>query len=527
MSPHSIPVRAGIPSAVALVADPPWSFGDSKPGGRPGAETHYQVLNTKEIAEFPLPELREDAILFLWRVSSQVEEAYRVLRAWGFEPKSEIVWVKCTRGSEGNVVIDEPSAGAPFDSVGLSMGMGHYVRGAHETCIVATRGKMKERIRDRSVRTVFFAPVNEHSRKPQKFYEIVEKLVWGESPALDALGEREAYRREACIVELFARRERAGWECFGNELKVAHPIARMLDGWDKAQARAAVDIDDGKALDALVADAKELWLPPGEAASSANATVVAFTNVTEAGAVERVATVRRAIAEGLLPIDSPFNDDTWTKLAYAAPPGWFGVKPAKENLSALADLLEKKGLRKVSLLDIAQWAPVDRQAAIAWVRGHIRTLPPIIAALGDDSQTKVGDPCAACDNGVPQTDENAFKHTHTIAKDVAPGPAPEAGTAAAHRAAKEAREAGKGKRSRKKKGEDGAVTTAGTTDAVRAPGEAASAAEAAPLPTKRKRGKHTEHRPDGNGGAYVGAQNDPKASAWDRAEAVADREMSA
>jgi N6-adenosine-specific RNA methylase IME4 len=79
------------------------------------------------------------------------------------------------------------------------MGMGHYVRGSHETCILATRGRFK--VRSRAVRSVFEARRGRHSEKPDEFYALVEELADGP------------------YAELFARRRRPGWRCFGKELE--------------------------------------------------------------------------------------------------------------------------------------------------------------------------------------------------------------------------------------------------------------------------------------------------------------------
>lgn len=165
-----------------LLADPPWSFKDKLSGDGRGAEKHYKVLTQADIEAFALPPLDVDALLFLWRVSSQVEEAYRVVRAWGFEPKSEIVWRKLT-----------PNGNRHF-------GMGHYVRAEHETCIIAKRKGARAIIRDRSVRSVFEAKTGEHSQKPEAFYRIIEQLAPGP------------------YVELFARSRRVGWTSLGDEV---------------------------------------------------------------------------------------------------------------------------------------------------------------------------------------------------------------------------------------------------------------------------------------------------------------------
>jgi N6-adenosine-specific RNA methylase IME4 len=193
---------SAIPPVRVIVADPPWSFNDKLPASthsERGAEGNYSVLKQPEIESFLVDHrvfVAADAILFLWRVSSQVEEAYCVVRAWGFTPKSEIVWVKTPRRR------DEPNYDAHQEEPPekLHFGMGRYVRAAHETCVVAVRGRFP--VADRSVRSVFFAPVRAHSEKPNVFFGMVERLVGAEPERL----------------EVFGRKERAGWHVIGDEL---------------------------------------------------------------------------------------------------------------------------------------------------------------------------------------------------------------------------------------------------------------------------------------------------------------------
>jgi N6-adenosine-specific RNA methylase IME4 len=181
-----------------LMADAPWTFNDSLPGGTRGASKNYRTLSFEEIRDFPIPEVEADAWLFFWRVSSMVEEAYAVVRAWGFEPKSEIVWVKTT----GNADPEEPLdvTDLPLGAK-LHFGMGRSVRAAHETCVIAKKGHPA--LRSASVRSVFFAPVGRHSAKPACFYGLVEQLAFGP------------------YHELFARTRRPGWTAQGDELPPA------------------------------------------------------------------------------------------------------------------------------------------------------------------------------------------------------------------------------------------------------------------------------------------------------------------
>lgn len=202
---HGKPFMRDVPCRV-LVADPAWMFTDKLPGFARGAaknyrEQHIDDIITRRNFEFSFPLLDEDCILFLWRVSSQVEEAYRVMRGWGFTPKSEIVWNKFTKKGK------------------KWMGMGRTGRQSHETCIIGTRGRSANIMQDLGVRSTFDAkvPVYEsnhpkvlaglvkagsyiHSGKPEEFRDLVQQMCGGP------------------YVELFARRTRPDWDVRGNEI---------------------------------------------------------------------------------------------------------------------------------------------------------------------------------------------------------------------------------------------------------------------------------------------------------------------
>ncbi len=187
------------PTHRVLVADPPWKFQDGLPGKTRGASKRYETMPTSQICArvgFEWPHLAPSSILFLWRVSAMQQDALDVVRAWGFEVKSELVWVKLTR------------TGKPW------FAMGHYTRASHETCLIATHGRVK--VRNRSIRSTFTAraPTDArgryiHSAKPEVFYDIVEEMCGGP------------------YVELFGRRRREGWTLIGNQPD-ARPPARPL-----------------------------------------------------------------------------------------------------------------------------------------------------------------------------------------------------------------------------------------------------------------------------------------------------------
>lgn len=172
-----------------IAADPPWQFSDHLPGKKRGAAKHYPCLTVSQIARFPLPPIADDSVLLLWRVAAMLEEALFVCRAWGFQPKSEIVWVKAKRGANG--------------SSRYQMGMGRTVRNVHETAILATRGRPTRL--SASELSVVVASRGIHSAKPDDVYKKIERLYPGP------------------YAELFARQERPGWTCFGDEIAKGAP----------------------------------------------------------------------------------------------------------------------------------------------------------------------------------------------------------------------------------------------------------------------------------------------------------------
>lgn len=167
--------------ARVLVADPPWKFGDSLPGKGRGAEKHYSCMTTQELCAMELPPTASDCVLLMWRVAAMQREALDVMDAWGFTLKSELVWRKLTKTGKRH------------------FGMGRHVRMEHEVCLIGVRVRVAPL--NHSTRSVFEAPVGRHSEKPDAFYELAEQLYPGPH------------------VELFARRRRPGWTCYGDELE--------------------------------------------------------------------------------------------------------------------------------------------------------------------------------------------------------------------------------------------------------------------------------------------------------------------
>jgi len=162
-----------------IYADPPWSYNDKHEyNGTTGAETHYNTMNLEDICNMPIKEKTEDnAVLFLWGVVPQLEEALQVIKAWGFKYKTHFVWDK------------------------VKHNMGHYSSVRHELLFVATNGSCTpENIKlFDSVQSI--EKTNKHSEKPEEFRNIIDTLY--------PTGNR---------IELFARKKVDNWEVWGNEI---------------------------------------------------------------------------------------------------------------------------------------------------------------------------------------------------------------------------------------------------------------------------------------------------------------------
>ncbi|MHA1711961.1 MAG: MT-A70 family methyltransferase [Candidatus Freyarchaeota archaeon] len=157
-----------------IVADPPWSYYKRAEDVTQRGQVTYPTMTVDEIKATPVKDIaHQDAILWLWTTNAHLPDAFEVMRAWGFEYKTMLTWVK--------------------DKIGL----GDWLRGQTEHCLLGVRGNPVVTLTNQT--TVIYGKVREHSRKPEEFYKLVEALCPGSK------------------VELFAREPRKGWESHGND----------------------------------------------------------------------------------------------------------------------------------------------------------------------------------------------------------------------------------------------------------------------------------------------------------------------
>lgn len=181
-----------LPPCRTVLADPPWRFQNRT--GKMAPEhlrlARYETMRLEEIEVLPVGAVCADkAHLYLWVPNALLAEGLAVMEAWGFEYKTNIVWLKTRKdgGADGR-------------------GVGFYFRNVTEMVLFGIRGKNNRTLAPGRRQVNLIAErKREHSRKPDRLYEIIEEC----SP-----GPR---------IELFARTPREGWHQWGDELGSYEP----------------------------------------------------------------------------------------------------------------------------------------------------------------------------------------------------------------------------------------------------------------------------------------------------------------
>lgn len=175
-----------------ILADPPWQFVNRTGKMAPEHKrlARYATMKTDAICELPVADYVADmSHLYLWVPNALLPEGLRVMEAWGFSYKSNIIWYKTRKdgGPDGR-------------------GVGFYFRNVTEILLFGVRGK-NARTREAGRRQVNIIPARkrEHSRKPDEAYDIIEACSPGP------------------YLELFARGTRKGWTAWGAQADAYEP----------------------------------------------------------------------------------------------------------------------------------------------------------------------------------------------------------------------------------------------------------------------------------------------------------------
>jgi N6-adenosine-specific RNA methylase IME4 len=157
-----------------LVVDPPWAYGREYDPETSRVANPYPEMAQSELLNIEIP-AKKDAVLFLWTTHQFIFDAKELMDKWGFVYKATMVWDK------------------------EKIGMGAWLRMQCEFCLVGIKGKPFWENTEH--RDIIREARREHSRKPETFYSVVEKITAGRK------------------VDYFSREMREGWEAFGNDTK--------------------------------------------------------------------------------------------------------------------------------------------------------------------------------------------------------------------------------------------------------------------------------------------------------------------
>ena len=169
-----------------ILADPPWQFQNRT--GKMAPEhrrlSRYATMSLNDILALPVASIADDtAHLYLWVPNALMPEGLRVMEAWGFKYKTNIIWHKVRKdgGSDGR-------------------GVGFYFRNVTEMVLFGVRGKHARTLAPgRSQVNLISSKKREHSRKPDEIFDVIESCSPGP------------------YIELFARGTRPQWSVWGNQ----------------------------------------------------------------------------------------------------------------------------------------------------------------------------------------------------------------------------------------------------------------------------------------------------------------------
>ncbi|MGQ0752390.1 MAG: MT-A70 family methyltransferase [Betaproteobacteria bacterium] len=178
--------RCGDTKFRTVLADPPWQFQNKTGKIAPEHKrlNRYDTMSLDDILDLPVSQITDEiAHLYLWVPNAVLPDGLRVMKAWGFQYKSNIVWHKVRKdgGPDGR-------------------GVGFYFRNTTELILFGIKGKNARTLSPgRRQVNIIRTMKREHSRKPDEQYSIIESCSSGP------------------FIELFARGTQPGWTAWGYE----------------------------------------------------------------------------------------------------------------------------------------------------------------------------------------------------------------------------------------------------------------------------------------------------------------------
>lgn len=194
-----------------ILADPPWRFANRT--GKMAPEhrrlSRYSTLKIHDIKGIPVSDVAEEnSHLYLWVPNALLPQGLEVLKCWGFQYKTNLIWHKVRKdgGPDGR-------------------GVGFYFRNTTEMVLFGIKGKLRTLAPGRSQVNIIRTQKREHSRKPDELYGIIEECSPGP------------------YLELFARGTRKNWDQWGNEVEDYTPSWPTYANHSQAKATNVISIN--------------------------------------------------------------------------------------------------------------------------------------------------------------------------------------------------------------------------------------------------------------------------------------------
>ena len=173
-----------------LLIDPPWSYyGSQDKWGAAGKE--YPLMTDSEILDLDIRgRLSKRAVVFIWATGPKLDLEFTAIGSWGLHYRGvAFTWVKTRQDRI-----------TPIGAQGVRPSI---VKPTSEFVLAASNVKKGRplALASEAIRQIVMAPKQEHSRKPDEVHERIEMMY-----------------PEMTKLEMFARRERPGWDVWGNEV---------------------------------------------------------------------------------------------------------------------------------------------------------------------------------------------------------------------------------------------------------------------------------------------------------------------
>ncbi len=198
-----------------ILIDPPWRFANRT--GKVAPEHRrlhrYQTMTFEEIAALPVADAAKmQSHLYLWSPNALLLEALTIMKKWGFTYKTNIVWFKVRKdgGPDGR-------------------GVGFYFRNVTELLLFGVKGKLRTLPPGRSQVNIVITRKEEHSKKPESVYDLIERCSPGP------------------YLELFARQIIPGWSQLGDELGTYEARRPMYPSYNGHSKKSGIGIVTGHA----------------------------------------------------------------------------------------------------------------------------------------------------------------------------------------------------------------------------------------------------------------------------------------